>query len=109
MARGDGDTSVQLARIDANVRQLLDVDRDHEIRIRAVESRTDHTAQLASIGAQLTALDAKIAASDERVDTKLAGVDDRLRGVDRWRWLVSGAFAAGGTGLGAALTAFLGG
>lgn len=96
MAVGEGwfpvrgsEVETQLRVIAADLARLVARDDDHEIRLRAVESRADTSAQLT------------------RVETKVNTVDVRLTAIEKWRWLTTGATAAGGSALVLAVNNFL--
>lgn len=78
-------------KIDIVLARLGDGYADHEGRLRALELRPDRTRELADHAADLAQLTSRIAQ------------------LERFRWLLTGAAAAGGGTLGAALVQLLGG
>jgi hypothetical protein len=77
-------------KLDIVLDRLGDGHLDHEARIRALESRTDHA---------------------DRVDANAAQIREnaaRIRGLERFRWAVTGAAATGGGALGALVAQLIG-
>lgn len=70
-------------KLDILLGQLTGTHRDHEDRIRALESRKDVAPQVVANAA-------------------------RIRALEQWRWLVTGAVAAGSSVIGAVLNQLLG-
>jgi hypothetical protein len=76
-------------RLEVLIEETRSVRSDHENRIRALEQKVDPP--------------------DEAQTEMLEKFDARLSALERWRWLITGLAAAGGSGLGAAAQALLGG
>ena len=73
---------ITLARIETKLDQAIADGRDHEARLRQLEAH-----DVASLKATITELTSAV------------------EGLQRWRWLITGAAAAAGGGIGAITTA----
>lgn len=77
-------------KIDIVLARLGDGHTDHEARLRALEARPDNSRELAEHAADL------------------AQVTNRVATLEKWRWLITGAAAAGGGTLGAFFASLMG-